>query len=220
MSGTTFPPSSATTLQNILPAYVYQQYSDDANIQAFNAAFNGLAQVYQNWFNTIGLPVYNTTQIRGALLDWVAEGVYGLSRPSLPYGSLEGVGPLGTWEPGTWVLGTFKEVGAVNLFATSDDIFKRILTWYFYKGDGQQYSTTWLKRRIMRFLTGTRGQTPDISNTYPISLVYTGGGAAVITITYDGVIITQAIANTFSAAVQSAAIPLPFQMLFTVSVVA
>jgi hypothetical protein len=218
MSETAFPPTGPTTLQNILPAYVYAQYSDDDNIQAFNAAFNGLAQVYLNWFNTVNLPVYTVSQTKGALLDWVAQGIYGLSRPALPYGFVEGIGPLGTWELGTWVLGTFTNIGTVSEFTTSDDTFKRILTWYFYKGDGQQYSTLWLKRRVMRFLTGARGQAVDIDNTYPISVTYTGNGAAVITITLGGVI-TQGIANVFSAAVQSGAIPLPFQMSFTVSVV-
>jgi len=42
-----------------------------------------------------------------------------------------------------------------------DDIFKRILTWNLYKGDGNRFSMRWLKRRIARFLFGVNGIDPQ-----------------------------------------------------------
>src|ERR1035437_1654445 len=104
MSGT-FPPIGPTSLQKILPAYVYQQYSDDDNIQAFNSAFNGVAQNYLDWFNSINLPIYTGSQIAGPLLDWVAEGIYGLRRPALPYGQTSSIGLIGSWMPNTIEIG-------------------------------------------------------------------------------------------------------------------
>ena len=69
----TYLPTSNNTLQAIIPAYVYQQYADDDDIQAFNSAYNNTAQSYLNWFTGIELPIYTSSTINGALLDWVAR---------------------------------------------------------------------------------------------------------------------------------------------------
>jgi hypothetical protein len=217
MSGS-FPPSAPTVLTGILPAYVFLEYSDDDNIQAFNSAFNGIAQQYQTWFATSNPPVY--TALTDSTLDWIAQGIYGISRPALPYGQTQAIGPLATWTPANWVVASYQVVGVVNLFTTTDDIFKRIITWFFFKGDGQAYSTTWLKRRVMRFLIGTSGTAPNIGNTYPISVVYNGGGLVTITITLTTAAgIVQSNAQIFQAAVASGAVSLPFQYSFTVVIV-
>lgn len=213
-----FPPATSTCLQGIIPAYVYQQYSDDANVQAFNAAYNAYAQVYLNWFNTVDLPIY--TGLSGSLLDWVANGVYGIYRPSLPYGTVLAVGPLGTWEPGTYLLATYTQTGQIQDFTTTDDIFKRIITWFFFKGDGQWFNMTWLKRRIMRFLVGVNGTSPNIDNTYPISIAFGVSNQIEIQITLTtSYPISLATAQVFQAAVASGAVSLPFQFEFAVSIV-
>jgi hypothetical protein len=215
----TFPPSGPTSLAKIIPAYVYQQYSDDENIQAFNTAFNGAAQSYLDWFTSINLPIYTSPTISGPLLDWVAQGIYGLARPALPYGQIFGIGPLNTWMPATILVNSFQTTGVISNFTTTDDIFKRIITWYFFKGDGQQFSVGWLKRRIMRFLIGAAGTAPNIDNTYPVSVVFSGGAVAItVTLTADDGI-TQANAQIFQAAVISGAIALPFQYSFSVTIV-
>lgn len=208
-----------TALQTQIPAYVFEQYQDDDDVQAMNSAFNVTAQNYLNWFNGINLPIYTQPQISGALLDWVAQGIYGLSRPSLPYGMLKTIGPLNTWLLNTYVLNTLTVTGLVTDFTTNDDIFKRIITWFFFKGDGMAYSTKWLKRRIMRFLVGTNGTAPNIGATYPVSIAYEGGGSAVITITISGGMVTLPVAQVFQAAVQVGAVSLPFQLSFTVNIV-
>ena len=211
-------PFGPGVLTGILPAYVFKQYEDDDNIQAFFAAFNALAQQYQDWFVNINLPIY--TGLSGALLDWVAQGLYGIVRPNLSWGQTQGVGPLNTWLLNTIPLNSFQMVGVINDFTASDDIFKRIITWFFFKGDGQVYSTTWLKRRIMRFLIGISGVAPNIDNTYPISVVYNGLGLVTITITLTTASgIALAIAQIFQAAAASGAISLPFQYSFNIIII-
>jgi hypothetical protein len=46
------------------------------------------------------------------------------------------------------------------------------MTWNFYKGDGRTFSVRWLKRRVMRFLTGANGTDPGVDNTYQISVTF------------------------------------------------
>ncbi|MES2048843.1 MAG: hypothetical protein V4447_10610 [Pseudomonadota bacterium] len=130
-------------LTQTIPSYAYVQYNDDADIVGFVNAFNVMAQEYVDFFNQIGLPIYTGPMIAGALLDWVAAGLYGFQRPALSGGVL-----------------------------VSDDVFKRIITWHFYKGDGKVFDIRWLKRRIMRFLAGADGTDPGISQTYQISVTF------------------------------------------------
>jgi hypothetical protein len=213
-----FPPSGPTTLTSVLPAYAYQQFSDDDNIQALIEAYNIYAQQYLNWFNTVNLPIY--TGLSGALLDWVGTGLYGLPRPSLASGQIVGVGPLNTWAVNTIAVDAFYSIGAIQNPTVTDDIYKRIITWFFFKGDGQQFCTLWLKRRIMRFLTGTGGTAPNIDNTYPVSIAFSGAGVVAITITLTTAFgIPLSVAEIFQSAVAAGAIELPFQLSFSVTIV-
>ncbi|HHR1377797.1 TPA: hypothetical protein ACS3HB_005189, partial [Citrobacter freundii] len=61
----------------------------------------------------------------------------------------------------------------------SDDLFKRIMTWNFYKGDGFYFTIPWLKRRIMRFLTGVNGVDVVNDQHWSISVLFSGSGASV-----------------------------------------
>jgi hypothetical protein len=58
---------------------------------------------------------------------------------------------------------------------TSDDIFKRIMTWHIDKGDGKVFDIRWLKRRIMQFLTGINGTEGQTDETYPVSITFGAG---------------------------------------------
>lgn len=219
MSGSvSFPPSAPTAPTSVIPAYPYEEYRDDDNVSSFFYAYNILAQQYLNWFNTVNLPVY--TGLSGALLDWVAQGLYGIARPSLASGQIFGVGPLATWELANWVLASFTSTGSIQNPTVTDDIFKRIITWFFFKGDGQQFCTTWLKRRIMRFLTCANGTAPNIDNTYPVSVAFNGSGSITITITLtdaDGIPLS--IAQVFQTAVQIGVLSFPFQLSEVVVIV-
>jgi hypothetical protein len=170
-----FPPSGPTTLLETIAAYLYQQYSDDDDLQAFVAAYNLLAQQYVDWFVNVNLPIYPVQN--GQLLDWIAAGLYGMARPSIPYGTVKTIGPLNTWAMNTIPLNTEMKVFPHTFYLTTDDIFKRILTWHFYKGDGKVFNVRWLKRRIMRFLLGMDGWSePDgvlgPVDTSPVSISF------------------------------------------------
>ena len=68
-------------LSQVIPAYPYQEYSNDPNIVGFFNAANTMTQQYVSWFNQIGLPIY--TGLSGPLLDLIANGLYGYYRPTL-----------------------------------------------------------------------------------------------------------------------------------------
>jgi hypothetical protein len=92
----------------------------------------------------------------------VAQGLYGLGRTSLASPLTPDVGPLGTLIPlGTLFPLARLDVSTQTTYNISDDVFKRILTWDIYKGDGKRFSSHWLKRRIMRFLVGVNGTDPQ-----------------------------------------------------------
>ena len=169
-------------LTTVLPSYLYWQYNDDQDLQAFVAAYNSLAQGYLNWLVSANLPVYTGATVIGALLDWVAEGLYGIQRQPLSHGTPKTVGALNTWVLDSLALNTTKNAGGATYYATSDDVFKRIITWHFYKGDGKYFNVRWLKRRIQRFLTGLNGTDPGINQTWQISITFSTGNQVIISL--------------------------------------
>lgn len=200
------------TLQNTIPAYLYQQYFDDGDLQAFVAAYNDTTQKYVNTFNQLNLPIY--TGLSGDLLDWVGEGLYGYPRPTFGGVADLVIGPLNTYGPNDKVpLNSQSVISGSPPPVTTDDIYKRLLTWHFYKGDGKVFNISWLKRRVKRFLTGTGGTAPFITNTNEIDLVFTAPRTVRIT-----------IANTqlgvyLKAAIENGSAELPFQYSFSVVLV-
>jgi len=169
-------------VQLTIPSYVYSQYADDDDIQAFVAAFNTMAQVYINTMVLLGLPLY--PQFTGPLLDWVCNGIYGYARPILPSGNTQILGPYNTirYSGGKYSLpyGMFKRTGPSVYYATSDDVYIRCVNWHFFKGDGKQFTIPWLKRRVARFLWGpgsvdvnqNEGWNYDVSHEYQISVTF------------------------------------------------
>lgn len=198
------------TLQNTIPSYLYTQYADDDDLQAFVASYNATQQAYLNTFNNINLPVY--TQLSGPLLDWVGAGVYGYPRPSLPGTLPTAIGPLDTYAPDAVVPLATTKTTAGTTYATSDDIYQRLLTWHFYKGDGKAFSINWLKRRIMRFMIGANGAAPNIPQTYQINVTFGSGNVVNITIP------TYPAAPYLAAAIASGAAELPFQWQWAITV--
>src|ERR1019366_1152034 len=133
---------------------------------------NNYAQEFVDWFNSINLPIYTQQQIYGALLDWVAAGIYGLTRPVLSSGLYRAIGPYNTQyfnEMNSY--NEFQLIGSSSVAVTTDDIFKRIITWHFYKGDGKYFTVRWLKRRVLRFLYGLNGADFE-GPTYSISVTF------------------------------------------------
>lgn len=240
---TAFPPSGPTSLTTVIPAYPYDEYNDDPDLQAFWAAYNTLAQTYLNWFVRIGLPIYTGPLIAGALLDRIAEGLYGISRPTLFSGRTRDVGPFNTWAFNTIPFDRLKRIGPQNYYVTTDDIFKRVITWLLFKGDGKVFDIRWLKRRVARFLTGVNGTAPNIDQTYQISVTFGVGGEVTIrlisgirkvtsgalydrfafnTMRFNGIntsyepLTPLADAQTFQEAIQAAVLDLPFQFTYDI----
>ena len=173
----TFPPSGPVTMTRVIPSYLYEQYDDDPDLQAFVQAFNGLGQSYIDTINGLNLPIYTAPNITGALLDWVAQGLYGMQRPYINSGSINFIGAINTYALNYPKLAINGDLDVNNIVSTlvSDDIFKRILTWHFYKGDGKVFNLQWLKRRIMRFLLGADGAAPNVADTSRISITFGAG---------------------------------------------
>lgn len=158
-------------LAKILKSYVYEEYADDDDIQAFAKVFNDMSQDYLDTVNELGLPVYTQDPVSGALLDWVAEGLYGLKRPVLPTVTVGPSGPFGSVVFGAMLLDGYAPGSASDIYYTNDDIFRRVITWHFFKGDGKIFNIRWLKRRVMRFLFGEDGVNFNVDQTYRISVI-------------------------------------------------
>lgn len=204
-----FPPFGPTSTLKIVPSYLYVQYADDDDLQATRRAFNQLAQALLDWFNETPLGVYTSDAITGDLLDWVAAGLYGMTRPSLVTGHKHAIGPFNTYVTNTRPFNYFLVVGDAPPVDTTDDTFKRILTWAIWKGDGKTFSVRWLKRRIARFLTGTNGTAGQTDQTYNISVTFGAGNDVHIDITTHALILKEAI--------DSGTLELPFQFNFIVT---
>jgi hypothetical protein len=175
-----WPPTTYTTALLVLRSYLYQEWNDDDDLIVFVNAYNSMTQLYITWFATVMLPVYaENPNINGALLDWVAEGLYGMKRPTLSGGSRIELGLFNTamFNEVMFNEDVFEDSGPI--FLTDDDLFKRILTWHLYKGDGKLFDIRWLKRRVMRFLTGDQGGNgqsaagdPGTADMYPPDQTY------------------------------------------------
>lgn len=205
--------SGPTGLQNIIPGYLYTQYNDDDNLQGMMAAFNAYAQAYLDYMNALNLPVYTSQSISGPLLDWVAQGLYGMLRPGLPTKGTPARGPFNTWLLNSLPFNTAVAAQDQTYYATTDDIFRRVLTWQFYKGDGRVFSIRWLKRRVFRFLNGVNGTDVDCSSTSTVSVTLTAPRAATITTP------NTPTAMIFKTAVEAGVLELPFQIAWDVALV-
>lgn len=211
---TPWPPSGPTTVLKTITAYLYVQYQGDDNVRAFFDAYNIYAQAYLDYFNSLNLPIYTTAPVSGALLDWVAQGLYGMGRPALPTSIGQPYqGPVNTFAVNSLPVNGYVP-GLPDTFTnTNDDFFRRILTWAFYKGDGKTFSPRWLKRRLNRFLTGVDGTDVPNDTTYNVSVYPTGFKAWTIELA------NSPESAIFAAAVESGVIELPFQIAWSVVLV-
>jgi hypothetical protein len=230
---------STSPLTEVVPTYVYGQYADDQNIQSFFAGVNTEGQGYIDWFYQTALSVYTSSAINGPLLDWIGQGIYGISRPSVSTLNSRSYGAYNTIAYSSLSYNTRKKTNSGTSQLASDDIYKRVLTWYVYLGDGRQMSIQWLRRRVARFLFGVNGS--DVSaNTFQqvsISRPPTGcsgafGSAAYNTQAYNTLKSRKTLAarsltigippgdvsEAFQALVNEGYLALPFQVRFTVSI--
>lgn len=207
----TWPAESPVTVLRTIPAYAYVQYQSDDNITAFFDAYNIYAQAYVDWFNALDLPIYTKAPVEGALLDWVARGLYGIGRPGLPVSEgSPSIGPVNTFTPNELPLNGFVAGNPDTYISVNDDFFRRILTWKLYRGDGDFASPVWIKRRINRFLNGVDGSDVTDNTTYEVSVVPTDVRKWTITVP------NTTAGNIFKFGVEASVLTLPFQIEWTI----
>ena len=196
-----------------IPSYLFGQYADDDDLQAFKDAYNGLTQGFIDALVGLNLPVY--TGLTGGLLDWVGTGLYNIPRPYVPLPNQQVVGTFDTYALDTLEFAAQRVVGTVQFLLLDDDYYKRVLTWHKYLGDGRQFCVPWLKRRISRFLWGLNGADITGPSDPAVSIVTSGG---TFTITLSPLADTAYAATIFQAVVNAGVLELPFQYTYSVQV--
>ncbi|WP_237929987.1 hypothetical protein [Buttiauxella sp. S19-1] len=204
----------AAPVSKVIPAYPFVQYSDDPNVVAFFTAYNQLAQTYLSGFNNLSLPYWPNANINGYIFDWIAAGIYGVKRPYVKITDASvAKGAYNTVEYNTIPYARLKVYQPGSTQYLPDEYFKRIMTWNFYKGDGFQFSTPWLKRRLARFIHGPAGIDPVLQNTFDISVTSSGGVFDIKVPDYgDG------IGRFLITAIKQGLVNLPFIYTFNVTV--
>ena len=153
-------------LQTIIPSYLYQQYADDEDLAAFVEAYNELAQSYLDWFNQTPLAVYTNANINGPLLDWIAQGIYGISRPVFSQLRASFRAGINAFPLNGFVLNGSQFFQSGSATVASDDYYKRVLTWWLYAGNGgnawggaapRYLNVEVLRLRVARFLYCSNG---------------------------------------------------------------
>ena len=196
------------TTTTIIPSYPYVQFADDANISAWFTAYNTYAQQYLDWFNNTPLFDYTNSAVTGDFLDWIANGVYGVYRTPIPYGQDRYIGPVNTYTPNYIPFNQRKQTTSASSYVMTDDVFRRVITWNFYKGDGLNPSIPWLKRRIARFLGD------DVVSHSDISVTMSGRTVAIKIINsskYDKTLLTY-----MESVISLGYVNMPFNYTFTV----
>lgn len=204
----------ALPVDKIIPAYPFVQYNDDPDVVAFFTAYNKMAQQYLSSFNSLTLPYWPNENISGYLLDWIAEGIYGVYRPYVKISEVSvSKGAYNTVEYNVIPYAKLKKYQPGKTQYLPDEYFKRILTWNFYKGDGFQFSAPWLKRRLARFIHGTAGQDSITQSTFDISVTSSKGRFDISIPDYgDGV------SGFLKTAIEQGLVNLPFIYSFDVTV--
>ncbi len=226
-------------ITSTIPAYPYVEYSDDADVSAFFAAYNQMSQENLDEVNGYQLPIYLNQS--GALLDWAASSIYGQFRPSLSSGGPHAIGPYNTAPYNTEEYNGLRFVNNSQNYIADDLTYQRIVQWNTFKGDGYQFSIRWLKRRIERFLHGTIFP----QQTYDVSVKFATDTEVLITVSsanqsfrggalfngfgfnmanfnqIDTTAVTRRatpLAAALKAAINSGILLLPFQYSFTVQI--
>lgn len=167
-------------LEDIIRAYLYTQYSDDENLQAFVDSYNTLAGEIYSWMKGANLPVFTGGYNSGDQLKWIAYGIYGVKPPVLASsGSQQISGPYNAMSFNQLPFNGRVVKRHSEQVVASDDLFKRIMTWNFYKGDDFHFTIPWLKRRIIRFLTGVDGTDVVNDQHWSISVLFSSSGASI-----------------------------------------
>ena len=155
-------------LQTVIPSYLYQEYADDVNLQAFVAAYNEITQGYLNWFNDTPLAVYTNPNVSGPLLDWVLNGIYGIPRPVFSSLSTKYVAGLNSAALNAVATNGNQYFQSGTATTATDDYYKRVATWTLYAGNGRYFNATLLRLKVARFLYGVNGTDVTLSQSQSV----------------------------------------------------
>src|SRR5690348_2560014 len=122
-------------LQAVIKSYLYKEYSDDDDLQAFVDSFNEITQGYLDWFNSTALSVYTSPSISGALLDWIGLGIYGMPRPVLATSDQQTFAGYDERTYNTIPYNDLTLISSGTAQVASDDIYNRALTWNLYRSE-------------------------------------------------------------------------------------
>lgn len=185
-------------LSEIIKSYLYTQYNNDDDIRAFVTAYNTLSQEIYSWMLNANLPIFIGGYNAGDQLRWIAAGIYGVKPPILVSSQRQVFGTYNTAVFNQLPYNGRKVVNKSQQVTVSDDLFKRIMMWNFYKGDGFYFTIPWLKRRILRFLTGADGVDVVNDQHWSISVLFTGAGASISIVKGRRKLTKSAMFNTFA----------------------
>lgn len=151
--------SGNNPLQNIPPSYLYGEYADDSDLKAMRDAYIKEAQGIFLWLQNTAIADYRNDPISAELLDFVGAGLYNMTR-NIPIiggsGSYKGAFADVAFGDAEFAGGTYTAGSATSIVLT-DDQFRRAITWNIYSGDTWTFSTSWLRRRIARFMFSANG---------------------------------------------------------------
>ena len=169
-------------LQDVIPSYLYQQFSDDEDLQAFVNAYNSITQSYLGWFNQTPLAIYANPTISGPLLDWILNGIYGIERPVFSSLTTRYVAGLNAYPVNVVAVNGKQYFQSGTAVIATDDYYKRTATWWLYIGQGRYFNATLLRMKVARFLYGVKGTDITLSQAQSVSVASTGGTDYTITI--------------------------------------
>ena len=226
-------------MQTVIPAYLYTQYADDPDVTAFFTVINQIGQGYLNWYNQTPLPVWTSPAISDALLDWIGTNLYNTTRPVIATDTSTSYGAMATYPMATQAMASFVRHLSGTAQIAPDDLYKRVLTWILYRGDGKQATIEWLRRRIARFLYGINGSDIYVGLITNVSISSNGVevvgplGTAALGTLYMGelelvnfnsksnlsiTIPDLTISKSFTALFNAGFLPAPFQMKYSFTI--
>lgn len=145
-----------------LYAYLYWQWRGDPYLKVFVDTYNELSDQYLDEIRNLNLPNFYTKS--GLWLDYVAKNIYGISRKQVLYAHNLIYRGLNTVTPNVVDPNAARIIKYSTAHTMSDEEFKKVIQWNFYKGDGFCFSIPYLKRRIIRFLNITCSNVIDIND--------------------------------------------------------
>lgn len=201
-------------------SYLYGQYADDKSLKATRDAYNTESSDIFSWMQTTPISDHRSDKITGNLLDWLAGGIYNMSRKVMVSATTGTV----TGSIGDVVLGdvpladgnvTQPNNIAINL---SDDQFKRSITWNTYSGDGWIFNTDWLRRRITRFMFSANGYSDfNVADMQLVDIRWTDIRTASIFVTAPA--LSSVVASILSIGINNGYLQTPIGYTFNVSLI-